>query len=151
MKKFARLFPLFLMCMAALPAFCQHAYRTGVGVRVAPVGFTVKHFLADRHAAEGLLQFSDSTLYAAALYEAHQPIQKVAGMQWYVGPGMAYRSTKLPAGRDNSFGVKAALGVEYTFTSVPVNAGVDWVPQYFFKSKSYDLDWFNLAIRYVLR
>ncbi|MCW3092591.1 MAG: hypothetical protein JWP81_3660 [Ferruginibacter sp.] len=105
-------------------------YKTAVGIRLGPSspaiapGFTVKHFLDDQHAVEGILGINDG-IGLCALYEWHKPIVSVEHLQWFVGAGgyAAYRS------KTSYVGAAGIVGVDYKFQDIPLNISVDWKPE----------------------
>jgi hypothetical protein len=105
-------------------------YKNAVGIRLGPsspaiaAGFTIKHFLDERHAVEGILGINDG-LGVCALYEWHQPIASVEHLQWFYGGGgyAAYRT------KTAFIGAAGIVGVDYKFPDIPLNISVDWKPE----------------------
>ena len=87
-----------LISTAALTSKSQ-SYNTAAGIRLGPnsaavtSGFTVKHFLNEKIAVEGIIGINDG-LGLCGLYEFHFPIESVNNLQWFAGPGayLAFRN-----------------------------------------------------------
>ena len=63
------------------------SYTTAIGVKVYPASLSVKHFVQQNNAIEGLLTFWESGNRLTGLYEIHGDINNAAGLKWYIGPG----------------------------------------------------------------
>lgn len=105
-------------------------YKTAVGIRLGPTspaiapGFTIKHFLDEKHAVEGMIGVSNG-IGLAALYEWHFPITSVEHLQWFAGAG------GYAAFRNNTTFIGAAgiIGADYKFPDIPLNISLDWKPE----------------------
>ncbi len=105
-------------------------YKTAVGIRLGPnsaaiaPGFTVKHFINEKHALEALVGFGDG-LGVCGLYEWHQPVAAVEHLQWFAGVGAyaAYRT------KTAFIGAAGIVGVDYKFPDIPLNISIDWKPE----------------------
>src|SRR5690606_36147238 len=63
-------------------------YNTGIGLRGGfSQGLTVKHFVSDKAALEGILHTRWSGLMVTGLYEIHNDIANAPGLRWYYGGG----------------------------------------------------------------
>jgi len=120
-------------------AFAQD-YQTGVGLRLGVSnGLSVKHFVSDRAAVEGLLHTRWRGLMITGLYEVHQDIQDAPGLRWFYGGG-AHIGTwdgkrGHPDWRHNHngytvFGIDGIIGLDYTFASAPINLSLDYKPAF---------------------
>lgn len=114
-------------------------YKTALGVRLSSSNaminnsVSVKHFLNDKMAIEGLLSFGDP-LAIGALLELHQPIN-ASGLTWYYGGG-AYigflkqvNTTTQKTTTDPNFGAQGVIGLDYKFNNIPLNISLDWKPE----------------------
>ena len=125
MKKFSFIFLLLLMLAAA----SLHAQKApiAVGVRIsnsAPVvnsSLSIRYYMNNNHAFEGLLSFSPVAL--GGLYEVFKPLQ-TTGLSWFYGAG-AYVGFSKPA----TFGGQGILGLDYTPNTLPLNFSLDWKPE----------------------
>lgn len=127
MKKtllFVSIFTFISCCLKA------QEYKTAVGVRLGPSspaispGFTIKHFLDEQHAIEGIVGINNG-IGVCALYEWHQPVSPVEHLQWFAGAG-AYAAYK----NSSSFiGAAGIIGLDYKFPNIPLNISIDWKPE----------------------
>ena len=105
-------------------------YKTAVGIRLGPnspaitSGFTVKHFLNENNAVEGLVGVGNG-FGIGGLYEWHHPIASVEHLQWFVGAGgyLAFRDS------ETLFGAAGIVGLDYKFSEIPLNISLDWKPE----------------------
>ena len=105
-------------------------YTNAAGIRLGPnsavisPGFTIKHFLNETNAIEGIVGISDG-LGLCALYEWHHPITSVDHLQWFVGAGgyAAFRSSS------SYIGAAGIVGLDYKFDQIPLNISLDWKPE----------------------
>jgi len=120
-----------------LSAFANaQAYNTGIGLRVGPyIGFTVKHFLNEKSAIEGLVSTRWKGIEFTGLYEIHNQAFKVDRLNWYFGGGAHigfYNGDNASWGEAGksyaNFGIDGILGLEYSFKEVPINLSLDWKP-----------------------
>jgi len=133
-------------------------YRTGVGLRGGTYnGLTIKHFLGERTAVEGLLSTRWGGFEITGLYEIHNPAFEVDRLKWYYGLGGHigfYNGNKTNWGTYGTsytvIGVDGILGLEYSFTEFPINVGIDWKPAFNFVGYSrFFGDGGAFSIRYI--
>lgn len=116
-------------------------YRTAIGVKVWDGGgLSVKHFINDKAALEGIAFIWDEGFRLTGLYEFHGDIGGAPGLKWYVGPGAHVGF--YDKGKDNNnyndgdgstfFGIDGVLGLDYKFNKVPINISLDWQPYFEF-------------------
>src|SRR4026209_972069 len=77
-------------CFLSLAGFSQStgsSYQTALGFKIYPGAISIKHFVKDDVALEGLLSFWNHGFRVTGLYEFHGDIRDVNGLKWYVGPG----------------------------------------------------------------
>jgi hypothetical protein len=126
-------------------------YKLAVGLRfstAAPTlnnGITVKYFIDSSNAVEGLLTFG-SRVGIGGLYERHQLIGGTPAFTWFYGGG-AY------VGFENGqtwFGPTGVVGLDYKFSSAPVDLSLDWKPELdIVPSINFVPDAFGLSARFV--
>ncbi|HOB84498.1 MAG TPA: hypothetical protein PKX27_11610 [Bacteroidales bacterium] len=130
---------IFLSLVLGLSGFAAaQDYNTGIGFRGGLInGLTVKHFLSKKGAVEGLLASRYKGLEITGLYEVHNPIPKADRLKWYYGAGAHLGfyngdNTKWDDDEGNytSLGLDLILGLEYSFSEVPINLGLDWKPEF---------------------
>ena len=139
------------MIIAASFAVSAQNYTTAGGIRLGPntaavtAGFTVKHFLNERTALEGILGINDG-LGICGMYELHFPIESVNNLQWFAGPGayIAFRNSS------TFVGAAGIVGLDYKFDEVPINVSIDWKPELNIISKiAFESSGIGLSVRYT--
>lgn len=113
-------------------------YGTGVGLRAGVSnGLTVKHFLSERNAIEGILHTRWKGLLITGLYEVHQDIQELPGLRWFYGGGAHIGTWNGNRGNPNwkhphngytVFGLDGIIGLDYHFEKAPINLSLDYKP-----------------------
>jgi hypothetical protein len=148
-----------LMC-TFIPAK-SHDYNTGIGVRGGFFnGLTIKHFISDNVALEGLFTTRWGGFGVTGLYEIHKNAFDVPRLHWYYGLGGhvgfydGRRTHKFWGDEDKRsytvIGADFILGLEYNFQELPINLSVDWKPAFNFYG--YSGFWFDdgaFSIRFI--
>jgi len=133
-------------------------YNTGLGLRVGPyIGFTVKHFLNEKSAIEGLVSTRWKGIEFTGLYEIHNQAFKTEGLNWYFGGGghigFYNESNKESGTAETAYtnvGIDGILGLEYSFKEAPINLSIDWKPAINFTGDTgFWADNGALSIRYI--
>jgi hypothetical protein len=138
------------------------SYKTGLGARLGYFnGVTVKHFVNETNALEGIASFRWNGFIITGLYEWQKPVQNAPGLNYFLGLGghigawgSGNRWWGNPPYDDDGFtivGLDFIAGLEYTFAEVPFNIGLDWKPALNFGGYSWWGDGFALSIRYTFR
>jgi hypothetical protein len=135
-------------------------YNTGVGIRLGTSqGLTVKHFISQRSALEGLLSTRWQGFELTGLYEVHDQAFEVDRLNWYFGGGghigfwngdNTYNRWGDQGENYVVIGIDGILGIEYNFEDVPINLSLDWKPA--FNLSGYSGFWGDggaLSIRYI--
>ena len=127
-------------------------YTTALGVKFYPTGITLKHFISDKHALEGLGYFYNYGFRVTGLYEIYGDINNAPGLRWYIGPGahVGFYNTKYGGG--SSAGVDGVLGLDYKVTNAPLNLSLDWQPSFEFGdnfNNGFSGGWGGFGIRYT--
>ncbi|HET9824297.1 MAG TPA: hypothetical protein VFP87_03120 [Chitinophagaceae bacterium] len=116
------------------------SYKTAVGIRLsntAPVisnAITLKHFINQKTAIEGLISFGHDITSFGALGEIHKPFS-TPGLQWfyggggYLGFGKEYDVNKGKNVNTTFFGAQGIVGLDYKFASIPIDLSLDWKPE----------------------
>jgi hypothetical protein len=128
-------------------------YTTAIGIKFYPGSLTIKHFVNDGAAVEGLAYFWNHGLRVTGLYEVHNDINSVEGLKWYYGGGAHLGFYDKKYGGGSSIGIDGVLGLDYKFTDVPINLSLDWQPSFEFTGGNYNGfngNWGGLGIRYTL-
>jgi hypothetical protein len=110
------------------------SYTTAVGLKFYPGALTVKHFVSDGAAIEGIGYFATYGFRITGLYEFHHDISGVDGLKWYIGPGVHVGFYDSRYGGASSIGIDGVLGLDYKFQGAPIEASVDWQPSFEFGS-----------------
>ena len=129
----------------------SQSYQTALGVKVWDGGgISLKHFVSNNNALEGIGYFWNQGVRITGLYEIHGPISGAAGLKWYIGPGahIGFYNTKFG---DGSFiGIDGVLGLDYKFNGAPINISLDWQPSFEFgDARGFVGSWGGLGIRYT--
>ena len=130
---------LFATGLCSLNTLNAQDYNTALGVRLSSAAASVnnsvsiKHFINDNTAIEGLLSFGDP-LALGVLVELHKPLS-ASGLRYFYGAGgylsfvKTYNPNKLKNETDANFGAQGVIGLDYKFTNVPLNISLDWKPE----------------------
>lgn len=131
-----------LFLFAVIGACTQLAaqdYKTALGIRLSSSqaivnnSISIKHFLNEKTAIEGLLSFGDP-LALGALVEVHKPMGE-SGVRWFYGGGAylgfvkTFNVDKNRTETDANFGAQGVLGLDYKFANIPLNLSLDWKPE----------------------
>ena len=155
MRKFVLTFILILSIVSILSG---QDYRTGIGFRGGfSQGLTLKHFIGNKAAFEGLLSTRWSGFELTGLYEIHKQAFDVERLNWYYGFGAHvgfWNGDHVSWGTTGTaytvFGLDGILGIEYNFSEVPINIGLDWKPVLNFVGYyGFWADGGALSIRYI--
>jgi len=125
--------------LVAVTALNAQDYKTALGVRLSSASaavnnsISIKHFINDRAAIEGLFSFGDPLAFGAML-EIHKPLA-ASGLSWFYGGGgylsflKTYNVNQQKNEIDPNFGAMGVLGLDYKFANVPLNLSLDWKPE----------------------
>ena len=108
-------------------------YRTGIGLKLGnPYGLTVKHFLNESNALEGVLASNYQGFVAMAFYENEHWTGWYPGINWFWGfgghIGFWDNSPWVSGDGGGVLGADFIIGLEYTFDEVPINLQLDIIP-----------------------
>jgi hypothetical protein len=150
--------------MTLLIVFClvsfsyAQDYNTGIGLRGGwETGLTVKHFITTKSALEGILATRWRGFEITGLYEVHNQAFNVDRFKWFFGFGAHigfwngdFARWGIPGRTYTVAGIDGILGLEYSFTEVPINLSLDWKPAFNFVGFSgWWADGGALSIRYI--
>ncbi|MBS0010805.1 MAG: hypothetical protein KFF49_05325 [Bacteroidales bacterium] len=131
MKKFGII--LLTIFLLGLSANAQD-YRTSLGLRAGfPYGLTVKHFLNQNNAVEGILASSWGGFVITGLYENEHWTGEYPGLNWFWGFGAHVGFWNNNPNIDDPdassvLGADFIVGLEYTFDEIPLNLSLDVMP-----------------------
>jgi hypothetical protein len=142
-KKFIIVVVAFLAILFTTEVEAQ-SYATGIGLRSGVSnGLTVKHFIQEDIALEGILHTRWNGLVITGLYEVHRDISEVRGLRWFYGGGAHVgswnghrNSNRNPPWADSNFsgatviGIDGIIGLDYIFTDAPINLSLDYKPAF---------------------
>jgi hypothetical protein len=125
-------------------------YKTGIGVRLGGLtsGLTVKGFVNQNSAIEGIMSFGMYDFILTGLYEKHNPIDNAEGLKWLYGGGVhvgffrygshyyyftdhghvVYLYATEPGMTSTVGGLDFIIGLDYKFHNAPFNVGLDLKP-----------------------
>ncbi len=148
-----------LFCLALVLGFTAfqtvHAqeYKFAGGLRLSTAAPTIasavslKYFLTDRAAVEGLVAFGNR-FGLGGLYEIHGLIGASPGLYWFYGGG-AY--VGFEAGKVYT-GPMGVVGIDYKFADAPINLSLDWKPELDISPEiNFVPDALALSIRFTLK
>ena len=119
-------------------AYAQ-TYKTAIGFRGGPYsGVTVKHFIGENKAVEGILANKFKGISIIGILEFQKPTT-TENLYWYWGYGghvglyNRYRyydasSSHYSSGDFTTIGIDGILGLEYQFKDIPLELSVDFKP-----------------------
>lgn len=151
---------LILAIIVSSIALNAQSYKTGVGIRGGlSNGLTVKHFISGSNAIEGILSTRWKGFNITGLYEFNNSLPE-EGLDWYYGVGGhigfwdgRYNNAWFKENRTYTvIGVDGIIGIEYTFTDIPLNLSLDYKPA--FNLVGYSGFWgdeFALSVRYTIK
>jgi hypothetical protein len=145
-------------------------YGTAIGVRLGGLasGISLRHFVSDNGALEGLLSFHSHTFIVTGLYESFHSFPNAEGLSWFWGGGAhigfyeaGYRygwfydkhhhKEIIIDDYDSSvsFGGDFIIGLDYKFKNAPVNLSLDIKPMVDFVPGLYGYWEGGLGIRFT--
>lgn len=133
-------------------------YQTGIGLRGGFAGgITVKHFINNRHAVEGILTGRSRGFELTGLFEIHQQAFNTDRLQFFYGFGAHIGIWNGNGPRwgapDLSYpmvGIDGIVGLEYSFREVPISLSLDWKPSLnFYRYPGFWGDGGALSVRYI--
>ncbi len=119
------------------------SYNTAIGLRAGETsGLTIKHFISNRTAIEGILGVWHHGFNATILFEQHQSAFSVSGLNWYYGGGghvsvvnrnrvwYNYRGDRYVRYYDQNLalGIDGIIGIEYKIPKAPFSVSLDVKP-----------------------
>lgn len=135
-------------------------YKTGIGLRAGLAnGLTIKHFTREKSAVEFILSSRWRGFDVTGLYEVHNQAFNTERLKWFIGFGghigfwngdYTYKYWGYEGTSYTVAGIDGILGLEYSFTEVPINLSLDWKPAFNFVGyNGFWVDGGALSIRYI--
>lgn len=121
---------------------CNGQYNTAIGLRAGETsGLTIKGFVANDAALEGIIGVWNHGFSATLLYEIHAPAFNANGLNWYFGAGghvafvaghydwYRYGQRRYHYYDDGmGIGVDGVVGLEYKISRAPIAFSLDLKP-----------------------
>lgn len=109
-------------------------YGTSVGIRLGTFqnGLTVKHFIDDNAAVEGILGIGSGAIVVTGLYQLHADAFNVDDLKWFYGFGAHVGGVSNNKNNVNNgllLGADAILGLQWLIPEVPVLLTADLHPR----------------------
>jgi hypothetical protein len=120
----------FLVMGSLLNHLSAQDYKVAIGVRLSSAAptlsnsVTVKYFMNERDALEGLVSFG-TRFGIGGLYERHQLIGNTPALTWFYGAGgyLGFQD------HNTYLGPTGIVGLDYKFKDAPLNISLDWKPE----------------------
>ena len=143
MKMFKSHLLLLIALTCSWSVSAQRNYQTALGARIGGTsGFTIKHFYKPSSAVEGIVGFFGNGFSLTGLVEKHQKAFDVKELSFYYGAGAhlaiynnrnryydrLWRDVNYDYQTDVGIGINGLLGLEYTFTEIPLAISLDLKP-----------------------
>ena len=153
------------LVVACLFTASAQEYKSAIGLRLgSPLSISFKQFISEPGAIEVFAGFRNYSGYGwfniGGLYQHHFGLEDVTpGLKWYVGGGASAffwnYDYDLPGEDDTnvSIGILGNLGLDYKFTTAPINLSVDWVPSIFINGygSGFGAGYGALSVRYTFK
>lgn len=146
-------------CAMPSETSAQSTYNTGIGLRGGITnGLTVKHFLDEANALEGILSTRFRGFQITGLYERHTTAFDEERLNWFFGVGGhigAYDDYDGPFDNDRYgngqpvIGIDGIVGLEYHIEPIPFTIGVSAKPFFEFAEPGFVFWDAGLSVRYV--
>jgi hypothetical protein len=152
-----------LVCIIGLSSLkAQSDYSTGIGFRAGPMpGLSVKHFISDEEAIEGIISSRWHGTIFQGLYEVHQDVFSNSNFNFYYGAGAHFGYWDLDGTRHpwydvdgvySAFGIDGIIGLEYSFDEIPFSLSLDWKPMFnIIDHTRFWMDDIGLTLRFSIR
>lgn len=123
-----------LLLLVKTETYAQ-SYDNSIGLRLGSYnGINYKTFLHSNKALELNLSFRNNDdlnrFFLTGLYQVHNPIDEVPGLNWYYGGGASIGSYKRKNFEGDLFlSADGVIGLDYVFSTAPINLALDWRPR----------------------
>lgn len=129
-------------------------YKTALGIKFGWFeggAITIRHFVVDNAAVEGLASFWNRGFRLTGLYEFYWDIPNADGLKVYAGPGAHLGAYSSNYGGSTFLGIDGVLGLDYKIRNAPINLSLDFQPSFEFGNGNNDSfsPWGGLGIRYT--
>jgi hypothetical protein len=115
-------------------------YKTAIGVRYTPFGFSLKiNNSYSKRSIEAIAYLQDDTYVGTFLYYWNLTLDKKHTTSLYFGGGGQAGYSNKNDSSDSFGGAVGVVGLDYKFKKLPLNVSVDWQPSFQFG----DVEGFN--------
>ena len=113
-------------------------YNTGIGLRGgSDYGLTIKHFIENDTAFEGIISTRWKGYNVTGLFEKHKNAFDLTSLNWYYGLGGHIgfwdgNNVKWADDKESYtiIGIDGILGLELSISEIPFSISIDWKPAY---------------------
>ena len=133
-------------------------YNTGLGLRGGRFnGLTIKHFIENDTAFEGIISTRWQGYNVTGLFEKHKTAFDLPRLNWYYGLGAHIGvwdgdNVKWADDKDSYtlIGIDGIIGLEWSISEIPFCISIDWKPAYnLIGNTSFWGDTGALSVRYI--
>ena len=145
-----------ILLLFSLSTSAQYKYAVGIRFDRRP-GITFKNNKGTGTSLEAMLHGFGNGAKVTLLAEKHQKAFSTGHWRWYYGAGghlaAASRYRKWEYAEPlTQVGVDGILGIEHTFSEVPLNISLDWKPEFnFVNYTGLYLDNVGLSLRFAIK
>ncbi len=108
-------------------------YGTGIGLRAGTFqnGITIKHFIGEQDAVEGILGIGSGAFVVTGFYQRHADAFDIENFKWFYGLGAHVGGISKNNNNNGGLmlGADAILGVEWLIPEVPISLTADLHPR----------------------
>lgn len=155
-------FTIFIFLLEPVVAKAQKDYKVGIGFRAGPMaGLSVKYFISDRQAIEGIYSSRWHGTLIQGLYEINKDAFNTKDVNFYYGCGAHFGYWNLSNnehpwytdhGVHSAVGIDGIVGLEYSFDEIPMSISLDWKPMFnVINYTGFWMDNIGLTLRFDIR
>lgn len=108
-------------------------YSTGIGLRLGTFqsGITIKHFIDEQNAVEGILGIGSEAFVVTGFFQRHAKAFDVENLNWFYGLGVHVGGVSNTKTNTNGLmlGGDAILGLDWQIPEVPISLTADLHPR----------------------
>jgi len=109
------------------------SYKNAIGARFdvsSAFAASFKHNFNAKNSGELFASFDDFYTQVNGLYMWNTDITSVENLRWYYGGGAYLGLWSIAGSSGTTLGLLGTLGLDYKFSSAPINLTLDWVPAF---------------------
>lgn len=108
-------------------------YSTGIGLRMGTYqnGISIKHFIDEQNAVEGVLGIGSGAFVVTGFYQRHADAFDIENLKWFYGLGAHIGGVSKTTTNNGGLmlGADAILGLEWQIPEVPISLTADVHPR----------------------